>query len=85
MDNLKEMLLKAPDGQLDHCTFPLIQTWPDKGMPPAIKILELLDQCVHGGLASGFTINLLEIVLNTAIMEENTTYEEVVKQATWRD
>lgn len=82
MDELKELLLQAPDGQLDKGIKPLIEKWSEP--PKALEVLEVLDQCVHGGLASPFTMMVIENIMNEAIKTENTKYEEVVKQATWR-
>jgi hypothetical protein len=82
MEDIVAMLLKAPDDQLDHRMFPLIKKW-DK-TPSAIQILEVLDQCVHASLASGFTIRLLTLLYDNALTREKTTNEEVIKLATWR-
>lgn len=82
MDELKELLLQAPDGQLDKVVKPLIEKWSEP--PKALEVLEVLDQCVRGGLASPFAMLVIENIMNEAIKTENTKYEEVVKQATWR-
>ena len=76
------LLLKAPDSQLDYSVKPLIQKWDTP--PKALQILEVLDLCVHGGLASGLVITLLEKFMHEAIQLEGTTYEALVAQATWR-
>jgi hypothetical protein len=80
--NVKKELLSAPDSQLDASVFPLIEKWNDE--PTALQILEVLDHCVYGALASGFVMKLLEQMLSIAIKKENTTYEKVVENATWR-
>lgn len=82
MNPLKEMLLQAPDGQLDASMFPLIEKWDDE--PTAIQIMEVLDYCVHGGLASGFVITVLETMVETALTGENLSREDLVKKAIWR-
>ena len=82
MNKFKEALLKAPDSQLDSSMFPLIEKWDDE--PTPIQILEVLDKCIFASLASGFTIVLLENLLDMALKREKTTLEEVVKLATWR-
>lgn len=81
-EDMKQMLLQAPDGQMDACLKPLIQKWdtPFK----AIQILEVLDQAIHAGLTSGFTTRLLQMLYDAALTNEKTTHEEVVKLATWR-
>lgn len=76
------MLLVAPDGQLDASVKPLIEKWNDE--PTSLQVLKVLDQCVNSALASGFTISLLEMLLKEGIERENTTYDAVVDQATWR-
>jgi len=82
MNGIKKQLLTAPDSQLDESMFPLIEKWNDE--PTALQILEVLDYCVRYSLASGFVITLLEQILDIAIKQENTTYELVVENATWR-
>ena len=75
-------LLKAPDTQLDASMFPLIQKWSTP--PTAVQILEVLDMCIHGALASGFMVTLLELGYDDACQREKTTHKDVVKLATWR-
>ena len=82
MNELKQMLLTAPDGQLDASMFPLIEKWNDE--PTALQILEVLDHCVYSALASGFVMVLLESMLDIAMKQENTTHEQLVENATWR-
>jgi hypothetical protein len=83
LKQIKDALLKAPDTQLDAGMFPLIERWDDE--PTTLQVLEVLDNCVYAGLASGFVIVLLENLLDMALTRENTTKEEVVKLATWRE
>jgi hypothetical protein len=81
----KEMvkhLLDAPDTQLDAAMKPLIEKWADPATP--LQILEVLDHCIHGSLASGFVVTLLQIMYDTACKREGTTHEEVLKGAAWR-
>lgn len=75
-------LLAAPDSQLDAAMKPLIQKWATPATP--IQILEVLDSCIHGSLASGFVVTLLQVMYDIACKRENTNHEEVVKLATWR-
>lgn len=81
--SLKELLLQAPAGHIDKSALDLIQTWDDP--PKAIQILKTLDMCVHAGLCTGFVIGVLETMLNAAMKEEGITYEDVVKEAVWRN
>ena len=49
-----------------------------------LEILEVLDYVIHGSLASGFVVTLLQVLLDQAIEREGTTYEAVVALASWR-
>lgn len=80
---LKQILLDAPDGQLDECMKPLIEKWDNP--PKAIQLLEVVDHIIHAALASGFILSLLQMMLHEAIAAEGTTHEELVKLATWRE
>ena len=79
---LISLLISAPDTQLDSNVKPLIKKWDTP--PKALQILEVLDACVHGGLASTLVVKLLEKFMHEAIQLEGTTYEALVAQATWR-
>lgn len=81
--NLKALLLEAPDTQLDKNMQPLVMQWNNP--PSAIQILEVLDHCVHGALASGIVITLLQQQLKTQLVAENISREELNKQAHWRN
>ncbi len=81
--DIKDLLLKAPDGQLDASQKPLIEKWDDFN-PSSLSILEVLDNCIWGSLASGFTVNLLQELYDKRLKIENTTHEENVKFAHWR-
>lgn len=77
-----DLLLAAPDSQLDVAMKPLISKWSEP--PTAIQVLEVLDHCIHGSLASGFMVRFLQALYDMACKREQTTHEEVVKGATWR-
>jgi len=81
--SIKDTLLKAPDSQLDVSMRPLIKKWDDE--PTALQILQVLDMCIFGSLASGFTVQLLQTMYDEAIRREGTTREAVEKLATWRE
>jgi hypothetical protein len=83
MKEIVEYLLTAPDSQLDAQMKPLIQKWNDP--PTALQILEVLDYCIHGSLASGFVVALLQTIYDMACKVEGATHEEVAKLAIWRD
>jgi hypothetical protein len=78
-----EHLLEAPDSQLDAAMKPLIQKWSDPPTPH--QILEVLDHCIHGSLASGFVVTLLQISYDEACKREGLTHEDVTNNAVWRD
>jgi hypothetical protein len=82
MSDLIKGLLQAPATQLDDVVKPKIEKWDDP--PTALQVLEVLDIVVYDALASSFVVKVLEVVLDMAIKRENTTYEAVVAQATWR-
>lgn len=79
---LVEVLLTASDRQLDASMKPLIKKWDDP--PTPIQILEVLDYCIHGALASGFMVAALQAIYDSTCKKNNTTHEEVVKYAVWR-
>jgi len=74
--------MKLSDAQLDKAMVEKMRAWPDP--VPAISVLEVLDACVHGSLASGFVVTVLDIVLQARMKAEGTTMDELVKLATWR-
>jgi hypothetical protein len=78
----KKILLAAPETQLDASMKPLIEKWSDT--PTPIQILEVLDHCVHGALASGVVVTVLQLMYKEACDKNNTPHEEVVKEASWR-
>lgn len=81
--SLKELLLIAPDNALDESMKPLIKKWD--GEPKSIQILEVLDKCIYSSLASGFTISVLESMLDNAMMNENITLDDLTPLAVWRN
>lgn len=53
--------------------------------PTPIQILEVLDHCIHGALAHGAIITVLQMMYSETCVQANTTHEEVIKNASWRD
>ena len=80
---LKKALLTAPETQLDPQLFPYIEKW-DEPNPSTSQILEVLDYCINGSLASGAIVTMLQVLYTIALKNEGTTHDEVVKGATWR-
>lgn len=61
-------LLKAPDRELDACTFKFISEW--KMYVDSVDILYVLDICARYSLASGFMMKTLDLLLQeTAKLE----------------
>jgi hypothetical protein len=83
MSELKQLLLQASDTQLDACMFPLIEKWDDPAK--SIQILEVLDHCIHGALASGFVVQVLQVLYEQALANEGITREHNIPLATWRN
>ena len=79
----KPMMLLAPDSQADASLKEVIKKWDEP--PTAIQILEAVDHTVRFSSGSDFVVQVLDIMLRQTIKEENTTFEELIKRATWRE
>jgi hypothetical protein len=82
MHELTQICLTAPEHWLDATMRPLVQKWDDP--PKAIQILEVLDHCIHGALAAGVVVTLLQVGYQEALDREGTIHEAVLPLATWR-
>lgn len=82
-EDIIKALLQLSDNALGDEVKIIIRNWNYN--PSALQILEVLDKCVYGSLCNSFCINVFEILLDNKIKEENTTYDEVVKKAFWRN
>jgi hypothetical protein len=80
---IKAHYLRAPETQIGVHTMDTVKTWDDS--PRAIQLLRTIDSAVYGADCSTFVIRTLELFLDRAIADEQTTYEALVKRATWRD
>lgn len=80
--DLKELLLKAPNSQIDDNAKSKVREW--KLPLTALQILRVLDFCAEGSNASDFVMSMLNGHMFRLIKEENTTFDEICKQATWR-
>jgi hypothetical protein len=83
MKEIIEHLLKAPESQLDIQMKPLIEKWNDP--PTALQVLEVLDFCIHGSLASGFVVTVLQTLYDMRCKAEGVTHEQLEPKATWRN
>lgn len=81
-DAIRDLLIKMSDGQIDASMHPLLEKWNEP--PTALQVLEVLDKCIHGSLASGFVVTVLRAAYGQALAREETTHEIVVQGATWR-
>jgi hypothetical protein len=79
---IKQHLLEAPDSHLDSSMKPLIQKWDEPAK--SLQILEVLDHCIHGSLASGFVVSILQSFYDQALLDEDVTHESNVEYAKWR-
>ena len=79
----KKILLTAPDTQLDASMKLIVEKWSDP--PTPIQVLEVLDHCIHGALASGMVVTMLQLMYKEVLAQANATHEEVVKSASWRN
>lgn len=82
MSDIREHLCSMSDREIDSKMHPLIRAWDYD--PKAIQILEVLDHCINGALASSFVVVSLQVLYDIALADEDTTHEEVVKLAHWR-
>lgn len=80
--SLKSTILAAPDGHLDESVKPLIENWDEE--PTSLQVLEVLDKCVHGGLASDMLMLLFNNVYVQALEKEGKLHNDNVQLATWR-
>lgn len=81
-DAIRDLLTQLSDDQIDASMIPLLKGWAEP--PTALQVLEVLDKCIHGSLASGFVVTVLEAAYDQALAREATTHEAVVQGATWR-
>jgi hypothetical protein len=60
----------------------LVRSWNDP--PKALEVLEVLDLSIHGGLASEFVVQVLQVEFEAALAREAMTQEQIVAYASWR-
>lgn len=80
---LRDLLLQASDDQLDGSMLPLIEQWGDA--PTSVQVLEVLDYCAREALASDFTMQVLNIMLEIRLAQENKEMKDIIPLATWRN
>jgi hypothetical protein len=81
-DSLAALLLKASDRELDATMKSHIEKWSEP--PTALQVLEVLDHCICGALASGFVVSVLQAVYAGRCKAEGMTHADLEKLATWR-
>jgi hypothetical protein len=81
---MKAILLEAPETQIDPEVLKIVKRWAEP--ETAANVLEALDCAAYMGGASGFAMGVFDILLKSAIDNEETTYEAVVAvaDASWR-
>jgi hypothetical protein len=82
--NLIELLLVAPEDQLDPSMLPLIEKW-DRPTPKAVQVLEVLDKCIYSAVCTDFVVGVFQTIYDNALENEKTTHAEIEKLAVWRD
>lgn len=60
-----------------------ILSWPENH-PSAIQLLKLLDMCVEDSSTPADVLVCLHDALKNKLVDENITYQELIKKATWR-
>ena len=83
MNELKQLLLDAPEDQIDAGARQSIATWSEP--PKALEIFRTLDECVYGAMASGFVVQVLETMLVVQSKEDNLTRAQLEELAIWRE
>ncbi len=83
MNELKQLLLDAPEDQIDAGARQSIATWSEP--PKALEIFRTLDECVYGAMTSGFVVQVLETMLVVQSKEENLTRAQLEELAIWRE
>jgi len=83
MNRLVQLLLNAPDTQLDRSMVELVKRWSDP--PKAIEILEVLDKTIYSSLASDMVVTTLRIAYESACKSEGVTHHEMAVRAHWRN
>lgn len=73
LEYLVQQLQVPSDREIDSSMKTEILKW--HAPPTSAEVKAVLDQCVHGGLCSGFVIRLLEIIRNTCEALESGTLE----------
>jgi len=82
MSFMRDKLLTAPESQIDPAVLETIKKWDSP--ETAANVLEALDCAIYCGGASDFVLTVLHVLLERALDREQTTYDAVVKNATWR-
>lgn len=84
MENeLKQLLLQAPENQIDPYIKNYIRLWPED--PSSIDILYVLDLGIKKSQVSDFVVKILEIMLKESLIKEKITYDELLNKAHWRN
>jgi hypothetical protein len=72
----------APPSHLDSIAVDKIKTW-DESLT-SIQVLEVLDMCVYGALASPIAMATIKQLYDDLLISENKTHDDNVPHAHWR-
>lgn len=81
--SIRKHLLEAEESTISASLKPLIEKWSNN--PTPVEVLEVLDRCIFSSLSNGFVIRLLQMLYENMLISHDTTNEEVIKLATWRE
>lgn len=85
---LLELLHTAPVGpqtQMDQSCKDVVLKWTRETPPTALDVLQETDNMVHGAMASGLVISLMDRLLRRCCEMEDTTFEDIIPLAVWRN
>lgn len=77
MQSLFDLLINAPEDQLDQFVRDDIKAWGSD--PTAFQILETLDKVVWASGATDFAVGVMNIILRSKIEEMGLTYQQFVQ------
>lgn len=79
---LVEGLLNAPESQLDKTILADIKNWNYEAS--ALDILFILDKITYFSLASEFVVGIFQLLLDQAMEDEDTNFDDLSLQRTWK-
>ena len=80
---LVAFLKAAPHGEIDTFAVDKMKTWGE--LPSSLEVLEILDMCIYGALASPIAITAIKQLYSYLLESENKTHDDNVPYAHWRN